>query len=326
MQHWRISRPGGPEVLSLAETQDPEPGPEEVLVRVQAVGVNRADLLQRRGLYPPPPGFDPAVPGLEYAGVVERAGVRTRLRRVGDRVMGLVGGSAYAELVVVHERETLSVPEPLSAEAAAAIPEAFLTAYRALYLVAGLQAGELCVIRAVTSSVGVAAVQLVRALGGRSLGSSRAAARLERVKPLGLDYGHVENAGDLAQAVRAVNGGEGAAVVLDLLGGGHLAENLAALRDEGSMVLIGLLTGRQDRIDLGDLLMRRLCIRSMTMRSLPLEDKIALVRRFDSTLLPLFRLQRLKPVVGTVLSFAQAPEAHRLMESGAYADKIVLRL
>lgn len=324
MQAWMIQEAGGPDVLRLSDTVTPEPGPGEVRVRVEAVGINRADLLQRMGGYPPPPGVDPRIPGLEYAGVVDAVGPRTQLREVGARVMGIVGGGAYADYLTVHERETLSVPRGLDAVQAAAIPEDFLTAYRALFLEGRLEPGEWCLIRAATSGVGIAAAQLAHALGAFSIGTSRSAERLERVLALGLDAGHVDGEGSLPEQVRDVSG-NGAAVVLDLLGGTHLGDNLASLRAEGTVVLVGLLAGRQAELDLGRFLMRRLTLRAMTMRSLPLERKIELARRFETRLAPLFAQGRLQPVVSHTLPFAEAPEAHRLMESNRHLGKIVLQ-
>ena len=324
MRAWCITRPGGPDVFELEELPDPQPGPEEIVVRVQAVGVNRADLLQRRGYYPAPPGFDARVPGMEYAGVVERAGHRCRLRKAGDKVMGIIGGGAYAEKLVAHERETLRVPEGLALTHAAAVPEAFLTAYRALYLEADLAHGEWCLIRAATSGVGMAAVQLAHAFGNRSIGTSRSAARLQKLAVLGLDAGLTESDGDLPKQVAGITGGAGASVVLDLLGGGYLAENLACLRDEGTLVLVGAMAGREDHIDLGIFLNRRLKLKAMTMRSQPLERKIELARMFEQRLAPWLEMGKLKTFVDKLVPFEDAPQAHRVMEAGGHLGKIVI--
>lgn len=326
MQVWKIREPGGPEVMTLEERADPGPGSGEIVVRVEAVGINRADVLQRKGGYPAPPGTVADVPGLEYAGVVESAGDGCTLRGPGERVMGLVAGGAYAERVRVHERETLRVPAGLESIDAAAIPEAFLTAWRAVFVVGGLEPGGLCVVRAATSGVGTAAVQVVRALGGRSLGTSRSPERAAAVQTIGADHVAVDGERPLAEAVHAINDGEGADLVLDLLGGGHLEENLAALRPEGSLVIVGLMAGRRDEIDLGAVLMRRLAIRPMTMRSLPLERRIALTRRFERTVMPRFETGALRPIVDHVVPFVEAPEAHRLMEAGGHLGKLVLSL
>lgn len=321
---WRIKTFGDPDQLALQTTSRPEPGPHQVRVRVHAVGINRADLLQRMGFYPPPPGFDPNVPGLEYAGVVEKTGDKVQQRKQGDAVMGLIGGGAYAESLVVHEGEAIPVPNGCSFTEAAAIPEAFLTAYRAVFLEGGLQPGQWCLVRPATSGVGIAAVQLVHALGGRAIGSSRSAERLASVREYGLDGEVAEDGEDAAEAVSRITGGEGAAVLLDLLGGGRLAENQRCLRNEGTQVLVGLLAGGKDEINLGTMLFRGLTLKAMRMRSQPLERKIQLARIFADRLDPLFARGALRPVVDRVFPFEQAVEAHRHMEGDKHCGKLVL--
>ena len=324
MKAWTITQPGTPDVLEWRDAPDPEVGPSDVRVRVHAAGLNRADLLQRQGLYPAPPGASKDVPGLEYAGVVDAVGSNVQQRKVGDRVMGLIGGGAYAEQLVVHERETLTVPDTLSLTEAAAVPEAFLTAYRALFLEGGLQAGGWCLIRAATSGIGIAGMQLARAFGARTLGTSRSAQRLEQVRHWGLDVAHAEEHGPLLDTVRQ-HTGEGVHVILDLVGGGgYLRENMECLRPEGTQVVVGLMAGREDDLNMGMLLFRRLTLRAMTMRSLPVERRIALAQLFSDRLAPFFAEGRLKPVVDTVLPFNQAREAHQRMESGEHTGKIVL--
>ncbi len=321
-----ISRPGGPEVLSLIDKPPPEPAGEEVRVRIRAAGLNRADLLQRRGLYPPPPGIDPTLPGLEYAGEIDAVGPRCRLRQVGEPVMGLIAGGAYAEYVTVHERETIVIPAGLSWTQAAAIPEAFLTAYRAVFLEGQLGMNDSCLIRAATSGVGIAAVQLVQAFGGQAAGTSRSAERLEKLRDYGLAHAHVEGQGALLRWMQEVTAGRGAEVLLDLLGG-HLQENLQALAEEGRLIVVGMLSGNaQDQLNLGHLLMRRLSIRAMTMRSLSLERRIELAQAFMRRLSPLFVQGRLKPVVDCEFALEEAALAHRYMESGSHFGKIVLRV
>jgi NADPH:quinone reductase len=321
-----VEEPGDPDVLVVQEVQDPEPSGAEVLVRVAAAGLNRADLLQRRGFYPPPPGIDPRIPGLEYAGVVERAGPGATLRKKGDRVMGLVGGAAYAERVVVHERETIRVPEGMELTAAAGIPEVFLTAYDALFLQGGLQPGRWCLIRAVTSGVGIAACQLARALGARSIGTSRSLDRLEAVARWGLDAGVADGREALPEAVRRITGGAGAAVVLDLLGGEHFDENLQSLSPGGAIVGVGLLAGTHAELDLARLMRLRARVVGTVMRSRPLEEKIALARLFEERLLSLFERGLLRPFVDAVLPLERAAEAHLRMERNEHLGKIVLQV
>lgn len=330
MRAWFIDETDAARPLVLEETEAPRPGIGEVLVDVQAVGVNRADLLQRKGAYPPPAGFDPRRPGLEYAGVVAAVGERVSLRKVSEPVMGLIGGGAYAEQIVVHERETITPPEGLNPAHAAALPEAFLTAYRGLYLEAKLVPGQWALVRGATSSVGMAALQLIHALGSRAIATSRSQARLDvlnaRFHELGLgaafDLGVVDGAQGVAEQVVEQTGG--AHLVLDFVGASVLKDNLAALRDEGRQVQIGVMGGMDTKLNMGQLLMRRLSIMAMTMRSLPLERRIAMARLFEERLLPLFEAGRLQPMVDRSFAFEQANEAHAAMQSGKHLGKLVL--
>ncbi|MDN3518949.1 NAD(P)H-quinone oxidoreductase [Aquisalimonas lutea] len=324
MKAWIITQPGTPDVLEWQDTPAPEMGPTDVRVRVRAAGLNRADLLQRQGLYPAPAGAARDIPGLEYAGVIDEVGSNVQSRQPGDRVMGLIGGGAYAEQLVINERETIPVPDALGLTEAAAVPEAFLTAYRAMFLEGGLQPGGWCLVRAATSGIGIAGLQLARALGARTIGTSRSAARLEQVRHWGLDVAHGEDDGPIVDTVRQ-HTGEGVHVVMDLVGGnGHLRENMDCLRPEGTQVVVGLMAGREDTINMGLLLFKRLTLRAMTMRSLPLERRIQLAQLFQERLGPFFAEGRLKPVVDTVLPFGQAREAHERMQAGGHAGKIVL--
>lgn len=330
MRAWLVDNPGDAEALQLGDLKTPKPGPEEVLVDVRGVGINRADVLQRKGGYPPPPGFDPRCPGLEYAGEIVAVGKRVVSRAVGDSVMGLIGGGAYAEKVVVHERDTLTIPAYYDYAQAAAMPEAFLTAYRALYIAGGLQAGQWVLIRGATSGVGQAALQLAQALGARTIATSRHQKRLddlsERFKALGLvqafDVGLVDDEAGIAPAVQERTGG--AHLIVDFVGAPVLADNMAALRDEGRQVQVGIMGGAKTEINMGQLLMRRLSLIAMTMRSLPIERKIELAQIFNDRLLPLFESGRLRPVLDQTFDFSQAVEAHRAMEAGEHLGKLVL--
>src|SRR5690349_16874225 len=218
-----ISKPGGPEVLELREVASPEPGRGEVRVRVRATAVNRADLLQRMGVYPPPPDVPQDIPGLEFAGEIDAVGEATAGWRVGDRVFGLCGGGTYAEQLVAHGRAVARIPDGMSFTDAAAVPEAFLTAWDAMVAQAGLRSGEWVLVSAVGSGVGTAAVQIARALGARSIGTARTAAKLDRARALGLDEGVVAEGGKFAARVNELTGGRGADVVVELVGGGYAA-------------------------------------------------------------------------------------------------------
>lgn len=330
MRAWLIDDKDDARALVLEDIKTPKPGPDEVQVDVRAIGINRADLLQRKGAYPPPAGFDGRRPGLEYAGEVVAIGKRVQYRQVGDPVMGLIGGGAYAEQIVVHERETMTPPAHYDYAHAAALPEAFLTAYRGLFIEGALAPGQWALVRGATSGVGMAALQLIAALGSRSIATSRSRARLDelsaRFKALGLgpafDLGTEDSEAGVAERVQEHTGG--AHLVLDFVGASALADNLAALRDEGRQVQIGVMGGAITELNMGTLLMRRLSIVAMTMRSLPLERRIAMARLFDDRLRPLFQSGRLRPMLDQSFDFDHANEAHAAMESGAHLGKLVL--
>jgi len=315
---------GGVEAIAIEDRPDPVPGRGQILVRVRAAGLNRADLIQRKGAYPAPAGWPADIPGLEYAGEVEALGPGVGRWRAGDRVMGLVGGGAQAELLVVNEAEAMPVPGSCTDEAAGAIPEAFLTAYDALVLRAGVVPGERVLIHAVGSGVGTAAVQLVSWLGGSAIGTSRTAEKLERAKTLGL-----------AEAIDTSAAGFGATlgapvhVILDFFGGGALAENLAALAPRGRLVLLGTLQGgRASSVDLGRVLRGRLSIIGSVMRSRGPEERVPLVEEFGRRALPAFAgaTPALRPIVGATFPMTKVADAHEAMEANAVFGKIVLTL
>lgn len=338
-----ITRPGGPEVLEVREVATPEPGPGEVLVRVAAAGLNRADILQRKGFYPAPPGSPPDIPGMEYAGEVVALGPPAPARgradahgtghlggaspprwSVGDRVMGLVGGGACAEYVVAHADTVLPVPSGWGWAEAGAVPEVFLTAYDALVLQVAMKAGETVLVHAAASGVGTAALQLAGAWGARCIGTSRSAAKLERAKALGLDVAVDTSREDFAEAVRRETAGRGVDVVLDLVGGPFLEGNLKALAPRGRMVLVGLTGGRTAPLDMGLVLNKRLTLIGTAMRSRALEEKVAVARAFEREVLPLFAAGRLRPVLDRSLPMTAIADAHRTMEADATFGKLVL--
>jgi NADPH:quinone reductase len=319
----RIRESGGPDVLYLDSVRLAAPGPGEVRVRVATSGVNRADLLQRRGAYPPPRGFPPDVPGLEYAGVVEAVGPGCHLRRPGDRVMGILGGGGYAAALNVEERETVRVPDGLSIQEAGAIPEVFITAWDALFLQAGLSAGETLLIHAVGSGVGTAALQLAVSAGVRTLGTSRTPRKVERARALGLDVGiHAE--GDWPRAVHEATAGGGVDVVLDLVGGSYAEGNLAVLASGARWVVVGVPGGRKAEIDLRALMGRRARIQGTVLRARPPEEKATLAREFERVVVPRFETGALRPVVDAILPAARAPDAHRRLEVGDTFGKVLL--
>lgn len=319
-----IVEPGGPEVLRVGRFPLPEPARGEIRVRVRASGVNRADLLQRRGHYPAPPGWPPDIPGLEYAGEIEAMGPDVTMWNPGDRVMGLVGGGGYAEFVVVAEREAIAIPEALSFEQAAAIPEVFITAHDALFTRLGLVLGENVLVHAVGSGVGTAALQLARVAGATVYGTSRSAWKLERARELGLDVSIDVSREAFAETVLEKTGGRGIEAVLDLVGGAYLAGNLECLAMKGRIVVVGLTAGRSAEIDLGTVLRKRLTIFGTSLRTRPPEERVALAGAFDRHVGPLLSAGRIRPILDRVFASDEAAEAHRCMEENANFGKIVL--
>lgn len=321
-----ITRPGGPEVLEIDDVPRPLPRAGEVLVRVHASALNRADLLQRAGRYPAPPGAPAAIPGLEIAGeVVECASGRWS---VGDRVFGIVGGGGNAEFAITHERELARIPDGLSWEQAAAVPEAFITAHDALVTQAAMTRGEHVLVHAVGSGVGLAAVQLVRALGALSFGTARTADKIERAREYGLDDGVPVDADMdvLIAAVRSWSGGNGADVVLDLVGGPYFPANVEAAAARGRLILVGLVAGRSASVNLGAVLSKRLTIRGTVMRSRPAAEKAAATEAFARDVLPLLASGQVRPVVDRVFPLEKIREAHELLESNRTFGKVVLRV
>lgn len=318
-----IEKPGGPEVLTVVERPLPEPSRGEVRVRVRATAVNRADLLQRMGAYPAPSDAPADIPGLELAGEVDAVGPGVVRLAVGDRVFGLVGGGAYAEAVVTHERALARIPESLSFEQAAAVPEAFITAHDAIVGQAHLAGGECLLVHAVGSGVGTAAVQLGHALGAYVVGTARTADKLERARALGLDAGVVPEGGRFADEVRKL---AEPAVVLELVGGGYLDEDVRCIRPLGRIVLVGLLAGARHEVDLALVLRKRARIFGTVLRSRPLEEKLAVMRVFEDQVVPLFARKKLAPVIDVVLPLDDAAAAHARMASNVGFGKIVLRV
>ncbi len=321
-----ITEPGGPEVLALRDVPTPVPSRGEVRVRVRATAVNRADLLQRMGLYPAPRGVPKDIPGLELAGEVDALGDDVTELALGDRVLGLVGGGAYAEHVVVHARTLAKIPDGMSFTEAAAIPEAFATAWDAMVSQGGLRAGETVLVHAVGSGVGTAAVQIVRALGGRSVGTARTEDKLARARTLGMDEGIVVKDGKFADRVREVTRGELVDLVLELVGGGYVAEDLGCVRTGGRIIVVGLMAGPRVEIDLAALLHRRVTMRGTVLRARPLEEKIAVGQELARHVMPLVARGALKPVIDRVLPLDRVAEAHALTADNATFGKVVLEV
>lgn len=316
---------GGPDVLAIEERAALPLGEGEVRIEVAAAGLNRADLLQRRGLYPAPPGVAADVPGLEYAGTIREVGEGVPSERIGERVMGLVRGGAMATEVVVPAGETIPVPEPLSLEEAAAIPEVFATVWDAVWVQAGLRNGQSLLVHAIGSGIGTAAIQLAKAYGARIAGTSRTSSKLERALAMGLDAGWVvEREPSFAASVAELTGGAGVEVILDTVGASYLEENVRALAVRGTIVTIGLVGGVQGTLALGMLLGKRARIVGSTMRSRGAAERTALAEGFTRELVPLFEEKALVPVVDQVLPMSEIARAHALLESNETFGKIVL--
>src|ERR1700693_5754494 len=320
-----ITRPGGPEVLEIQERQKPESGVGQIRVRVRGSALHRADLMQREGNYPVPPGVSAEISGMEYAGEVDTLGPTATFWKIGDRVMGIVAGAGHAEYLCVHEREAMPVPKALLWEDAAAIPEVFITAYDALFNRLTLRTGDTVLIHAVGSGVGTAALQIARVAGARVVGTARSADKLERAKKLGLDVAVDASRGDWAAQVEAAIGPERVHALLDLVGGNYLEGNLRVLALRGRIVVVGLTGGATAPFNMGVLLRKRLTIVGTSLRGRPLEEKITVARDFSEHVVPLFEKGALRPVVDRVFPFSEVRAAHELMESNATFGKIVLR-
>ena len=320
-----ITRPGGSDVLEIQDRPMPEPGTGQIRVRVRGSALNRADVLQRQGNYPVPPGYSAEIAGMEYVGEVDALGPGVSLWKRGDRVMGIIGGAAHAEFLCVHEREAMPVPAGMSWENAAAIPEAFLTAYDALFNRLALKIGETLLIHAVASGVGTAGAQIARTVGAKVVGTSRSAEKLERAKSVGLDIGIDSSHGEWTSAVEAALGGQRVNAVMDLVGGNYLEGNLRVIALRGRIVVVGLTAGVIAPLNMGVLLRKRATLVGTTLRARPLEEKIALAREVSNRIVPLFEAGQLQPVIDRVFSFAEIRAAHNLMESNRTFGKIVLR-
>ena len=320
-----ITRPGGPEVLELQERPVPEPGLGQVRVRVRASALNRADLSQRLGNYPAPPGSPADIPGMEYAGEVDAVGPASTMWPVGSRVMGIIGGGAHAEYLCVHEREVLPVPRELSLEESAAIPEVFLTAYDALFRQLDVRIGERVLVHAIGSGVGTATLQLAWLAGVTVYGTSRSLSKLERAKGLGLVHAIDASSKDWPDRVEKLVGANGVHAVVDLVGGDYLPGNIRLLAPRGRVLIVGLTAGNRSELDLGVVLRKRLRLIGTALRSRPLEEKAALAREFSQRVIPFFESRQLRPVIERIVPFERIGDAHAEMAANTTFGKLVLR-
>lgn len=319
---------GGPENLEIREVPDPSaPTGNEVLVEVKAAALNRADILQRRGLYPAPAGYPERIPGLEFAGTVSTAGPEAVRFKAGDRVFGITAGGAQAGMILVKDDQITAVPPGLDLTEAAAVPEAFITAHDALIVQGGLDKDETALIHAVGSGVGLAALQLAKARGAKVIGTSRTTDKLERCKALGLDVSiSAEEYNDFSEVVLRETEGKGADIILDLVGGKYFGQNLKSLAQKGRLMLVGLVGGASADFDLRLALQKRLTIIGTVLRSRTDEEKAAASSAFERDVIPLFESGKIRPNVDRVFRLEEIREAHEYLESNESFGKVVIEI
>jgi putative PIG3 family NAD(P)H quinone oxidoreductase len=323
MRAIEIAQPGGPEVLRLAQRPVPVPGPAEVLVRVAAAGVNRPDLMQRQGRYPPPPGASD-IPGLELAGTLESLGEAADGWAVGDAVCALVSGGGYAEYCSVPAVQCLPIPKGLDAVQAAALPETFFTVWANVFERGRLRAGEALLVHGGTSGIGTTAIQLARAFGARVLATAGSPEKCAACRALGAERAIDYRREDFVDAVRQATGGRGVDVVLDMVGGAYIPRDLEALAPEGRLVFIAFLGGPKAEVNFLPLLQRQLTITGSLLRPRAVEEKGRLARALREKVWPLLESGRVRPVIDSTFPLERAEAAHRRMESGGHIGKIVL--
>jgi len=314
---------GGPEVLTLEEVEEPVMGPEEVLVDISTTALNRADLLQRMGLYPSPAWEAQEIPGMELSGTVRAIGQRVVMWQPGDQVMGIVSGGAYAECIAVHERQLMAVPSSVPLADAAAIPEVFLTAWDALVVQGGLTCGRWALVHAGASGVGTAAIQIAKAIGG-FVAVTCSTGKVERCLAIGADAAIDYTSADFVEEIRGLTRGQGPDVILDVVGGDYIDRNLQAIAVKGKVMQVGLMAGGATQVNVGLLLPKRASLIGTVLRARPLEEKVALTRRFAAEVLPLFDTGALRPVIDSRYPLEQIADAHRAMERNANVGKILI--
>jgi len=313
---------GGTEVIAIRDVAEPAVGSDDALVEVAFAGLNRADVLERLGRYPTPP-TDVRIPGIEFAGTVREVGSRVTALVPGDRVCGLVQSGAHAERLAAPALTLSKVPDGLDLRDAAAIPEAFITAHDALFAQGAFALGQTALVHAVGSSVGLAAIGLIKRCGGQALGTSRTRAKLERAAAHGLDRAFLLDDG-WVQAVGAATGGRGVDVILDFLGAPYLDANVAALAAGGRLIQIGTMAGQTGTFNLGVLMYKRAAVYGTVLRSRPLEEKIALAKQFTHELLPLFARGELRSEIDSTFPLSDLGAAHTHMETNANFGKILI--
>jgi len=320
-----IKKPGDESVLEIGDAPDPVPSDDDLLIRVKCAALNRADIMQRQGFYPPPPGASEIL-GLECAGEVAGVGKNVAGWRIGERVMALLPGGGYAQMAVVHHGSAMKVPPVMNDDEAAAFPEVFLTAFVNLFSLAGVKAGENVLVHGGGSGVGTAAIQLLREAGARSIVTAGSDEKCRRCLQFGADVAINYRKGSFVSGVRDATNGRGADVILDSIGAAYLSQNLDALAQGGRLVLIGLMKGAKGEIDLATVLRRHLKIFGSTLRSRAAAEKAQIVRDFLARFGPALEAGRLRPPIHAALPMTQVADAHRMMQASEHFGKIVLRI
>ncbi len=321
-----IKKPGGPENLIVAEVPPPNVGEQELLVKVKAIGVNRADILQRKGLYPSPPGASQLM-GLEMAGIITKCGTKCTRWQTNERIFAVVPGGAYAEYVVVHQNLAMPIPLNLGYLEAAGIGEVFLTAYQALFWLGELKRNDTVLIHAGASGVGTAAIQLARNAGANIIVTASSPAKLKRCHDLGATHGINYQADNFAIRVQELTDNRGVNLIIDVSGAGYFKQNLNSAAIDGRIVILALMGGRNvDQVDLSPILLNRIKIVGSTLRNRNLDYRTKLTAEFTRNCLPLFKIGQLQPIIDRVQPWEEVTEAHRYMESNQNIGKIILEL
>ena len=319
-----ISKPGGPEVLQLTDRPIPSYSANEVLLKVAAAGVNRPDVSQRKGNYPPPPGASPDIPGLEIAGTIIETGADVTRWKVGDKVCALVTGGGYAEYCNVPEGQCLPIPGNLSFIDAASLPETFFTVWSNVFDRGHLKAGEILLVHGGSSGIGVAAIQMANALGSTvyvTAGSEEKCRFCEDLRAAKAINYKTEN---FAEVIKQVASGKGVDVILDMIGGDYVQNNIKSLANDGRLVMINMMMGKDVQVDLSQVMTKRLTITGSTLRSRDTGFKTAIAQNLEKKIWPLLTSGKIKPIINAVFPAEKAADAHRLMESSVHIGKIVL--
>ncbi len=320
-----IPEPGGPEVLTIEDRPVPEVGEGEILVAVAAAGVNRPDVMQRKGNYPPPPGA-PDIPGLEISGLVVASGEGATRFKEGDEVIALVPGGGYADYCVVDERIALPLPEPLTLVEGAGVPETTFTVWHNVFERGGLRPGEWLLVHGGASGIGTTAIQLAKAFGAFVVATAGTDQKCKAAKQLGADHAINYKTTDFVEATIEASLGHGADVIVDMVGGDYLMRNCAAAAPEGRIVQISTLAGAKTEIDLRHIMMKRLTLTGSTLRNRPVPFKAELARALEETVWPIVGMGRYKPVIDSVFPLEEVVEAHRRIDSGEHFGKIILTM